>query len=177
MFCSKCGRELEEGSSFCVHCGEKITNTATKSALKIGDIKNILKSRKVIKYAIVGVVIVFVIILISYFNSVSYIEKKLARETWYETPDYDNGVWRGSIAEFHLNGDTEIEYYIKSPYIYYGEEWSGGDVESPNWEIMEDKTLYFDGEYYEWGDEWYLRGDTLKIGDSIYSATNTHEYD
>ena len=109
-------------------------------------------------------------------DSVSNIENKLAK-TWYETPDYNNGVLYGSIVEFYLNGKIKSQYYVKDPpYLDY-EGWFCHCVETRKWEIMEDKTLHFDGEYYEWGDEWYLRGDTLKIGDSIYSATDAHEYE
>jgi uncharacterized membrane protein YvbJ len=39
MYCVKCGKEIEEGSKFCRHCGAEIPEKGTVQAKKSQEIK------------------------------------------------------------------------------------------------------------------------------------------
>ena len=87
MKCPKCNQEIEDGSVFCEHCGEKITQPSNQpfteekgtSFNKEQTPTKRPKKRKIILLiciAIVLIAIVFFIILLSNMNSVAYEESK-----------------------------------------------------------------------------------------------------
>lgn len=170
MYCQYCGAQIiNDSDKFCQKCGNPIIQNTTELPRKKSD----LKSSDVMKWTVICAVIIGVIWGVFYFNSATYLEKKLAKHTWYEKPYFETyGYVSGSIMEFHLNGDTEWTTYIK-----YNGKWEPYKNRSASWELMDDKTLYFNGNYYKWNDEWSLSGNTLKIGDKIYYSTKMGHYE
>ncbi|MBE6618558.1 MAG: hypothetical protein E7626_02085 [Ruminococcaceae bacterium] len=179
MFCKFCGAKHSKTAKFCTVCGkstgDNIDNTKNEDSFVgviLNKVKNITK-----KQLIVGLSLIlgFIIItsMISYFNSVEYLEKKLTSDYWYQVPEWTDYSERGSVARFYLNGDYKWLGLTKDTSEY----WISYHHESPCWEILDDKTLYFDGEYYTWQEEWSLSFDKLVIGDDVYRLSNDWYYD
>ena len=124
---------------------------------------------------LIGVIVI--VSMISYFNSVEYIEKKLTSDYWYQTPDvesyYGSYTLRGSIIKFYLNGESELIYTNESREDYW---YNRDKIKYPDWEIMDDKTLYFNGKYYTWREQWHLSAGKLVIGDESYSTVDNWHY-
>ncbi len=63
MFCSKCGKEIKEGDTFCTYCGQKVEENIKKE-------KNFSKSKKII--IIISIIILLIIVGVTiwvYFNN------------------------------------------------------------------------------------------------------------
>lgn len=159
---------MAEGSRFCTQCGALVVQNEPKQEPDQIERKILKDYRILVRVVIIAVVITGIIGMVSYFNSASYLEKRLTSETWYEARYTSN---YGSVMKFYLNGKTEVQRYV-----WWEDEWRGDGRDRPNWEIMEDKTLVFDGDYYEWNTEWFLQGNRLRIDDEVYSSSNNYGY-
>ncbi len=175
MFCSNCGNETSENAKFCGYCGNRLNNTNLPFPHQSGSTISRSSNRKSLITSISIALIVLIIAGLFYFNSKSFLEKRLTSKTWYQHPDIEymgRYIEYGSIVDFYSNGESESVDYVR-----YEDNWiSRGPVESPNWEIMNDKTLYFDGDYYEWKEEWNFRGKYLHIGDTTYYSKDIYNY-
>lgn len=88
-----------------------------------------------------------------------------------------SGNVRGEYFDFG-DGAYRVSYKVTADNMPSYFEFS--DVSSGNggtWELLDNKELLFNDEYYEWDkdeseDTWYLKGDTLRIGEDYYSAEN-----
>ena len=49
------------------------------------------------------------------------------------------------------------------------------DTESFEWEILEDKTMVFDGDYYDYGD-WYISDGEITMGDEFILTKYPEKY-
>ncbi len=172
MLCKKCGAEYAEETNFCVKCGERIEPT-DNAPVKIS------KLPKKAKYAIVAAIAVVSIAAIRYFNSVEYLEKRLTDSIWYSEPiediqeREDGPYYNYNIKEYHY--DAKILRFRSNEEC---EMWDGGDIaetklnifwsldfylDTQSWELLDDKSLKLDGEYYEYGEDWYFKGGSLII--------------
>lgn len=161
MLCEKCGAEYAEGTNYCVKCGEKIEQ-ADNAPMKKS------KLPKKAKYAIAAAIAVVSIAVIRYFNSVEYLEKRLTDSTWYSEPkeEIDGSYYEydARILKFRSDGECEMwdggEYSeTKLPNFPFMKFW----LDTQSWELLDDKSLKLDGEYYEYGEDWYFKGGDLVI--------------
>lgn len=138
MYCSKCGKYIEDDSSFCSNCGAPILKDASASNFKKGDksillyIKNKLGKRRLIALvsAIVSVFILFFCIL----QCRQQIEKKRLREQMeYELAEsikhkqsivghYENNeTYSGRIRLDLFSDNTALLIIGEKPYYDYHE--------------------------------------------------------
>lgn len=160
MNCPNCNYKTTPDKKYCERCGTFLNPSNNVNTLEVNKVKSFFTKHKI--KIILGLVIVCIVSAVIYFNSVTYLEKKLTKNTWYQTPEYDEFGGYASSYKFYSNGEYEYEGYTLNNRGWYQSN-SGDD----DWEILDDKTLCMDGEYYEWKTEWHLSGNTLII----------HEYD
>ncbi|MBQ4096488.1 MAG: zinc ribbon domain-containing protein [Oscillospiraceae bacterium] len=169
MFCSNCGKEIQDSAKFCNGCGNEVSGSkAQTSASSSSPIEKLskLSSGKKKKIAIIsGVAVVALVLIVVFINSMS-LENRLTANTWYEVPEYE-GHDIGWVVKFYDNGDGEINMYtsIKSP-----------QDKKFEWKLTDDKELYFWGKYYSYGDgedEWCFDGGDLVIGGSRFHSEDT----
>lgn len=60
MYCSNCGKDIENNSSFCIHCGGKIGQPDIKSKDSSMDIKPNEKEQKRLRYKKYGSYMIFI---------------------------------------------------------------------------------------------------------------------
>ena len=160
MKCPNCNYKTTPDKRYCERCGTMLNQNIDINTSETNQIKSFITKHKV--KIILGLVIVCIVSAVIYFNSVTYLEKKLTKYTWYQVPDYDtHGSGYGGYAsdyKFYSNGEYKHNNYA---YGVYG--WTNIDSERDDWEILDDKTLCIDGVYYEWKTEWHLSGNTLSI--------------
>ena len=142
----------------------------------INKIKKLTKKQLITGLSLlIGVIVI--VSMISYFNSVEYIEKKLTSDYWYQAPDveayYGTHLLSGSVIKFYLNGESELIYTDGRIDDYW---YNRDKIKYPDWEIMDDKTLYFNGKYYTWREQWHLSAGKLVIGDESYSTVDNWHY-
>lgn len=159
MICKTCGAEISNTSNFCSKCGSSFEFEGKKQEM----FAKIKSNKKIIIIAVVILCAVIITSLVSYFNSVSYLEKRLTGNTWYSEPvewdsEYDERK-KAYTFEFRSNGECtpEIFKYGHGKWLY---DWEGIRYE---WELLEDKTLVLDREYYEYGEDWYFENGKLVI--------------
>jgi len=164
-FCPYCGKEMLDLGSFCPFCGKNLSGNDGNAK------KRWLKPKIIAIIASAAVVLLSIILIVSHYNSADYLKEKLTENTWYQEPARTSYETRGSVCQFYLNNKGEVWGYVR-----YGGEWSGKGRDSLIWELMEDKTLYLNGEYYRWEEDWSLSGNRLVIEDRIYYLTNNFGY-
>ena len=184
MYCNNCGFDNAEGSKFCSGCGQNLQITEeppkqegnNEATVGNTDIVSVLKMpqnrKKIIAAAVAVIALFFIVKMIGYFNSVEYLEDKLTGNVWYSEVATKNYYYYGSgntkhafSFEFHSYGYVEMKgyYYLKSD---ESGEWawvSSYGVSEYEWELLEDKTLRIDDEYFEYEKDWSFQGNTLVI--------------
>ncbi len=190
MYCSKCGNELSGNEVFCPQCGTALTqeddqepvdfdasgsNTGVKN-------KKSLNKRTVILIAI-GIVCICAITAIIYFNSTNYLKKKLTNDEWYENVMMDRTSGSSSVIHFRVDGTGYRELYYRYDTInIFGDKdvslpyYQNKDI-SFTWELLSDKTLRIDDQYYKYKEEWRFDRDYgLIIKDTKYDSFNRCAY-
>ena len=178
MKCPNCNHKTTPDKKYCERCGTMINQNININTSETNQIKSFITKHKI--KIILGLVIVCIVSAVIYFNSVTYLEKKLSKQTWYRVPKYDQNECYGMIGNassyrFYSNGEYKYNSYEKIG----NSEWHEDYSERDDWEILDDKTLCIDGVYYEWKTEWYLSGNTLKFGennDYIYKTEDKWGY-
>ncbi|MBP1573583.1 MAG: zinc-ribbon domain-containing protein [Oscillospiraceae bacterium] len=169
MFCSNCGKEIQDTAKFCNGCGNAVSGgkaqPSASSSSPIEKLSKLSPSKKKAIAIISGVAVVAIVLIVVFINSMS-LENRLTANTWYEVPDYDYHAF-GHVVKFYDNGDGEMNIYYarKSP--------SNKKFE---WKLTDDNELYFRGEYYSYGDgedEWCFDGGDLIIGGSRFHSEDT----
>ena len=65
MFCSKCGKEVNENATFCRHCGNKLNNKIEKKY----DFKSWIKNFKIVLIiSIIGIIINSILIFFIFYT-------------------------------------------------------------------------------------------------------------
>ena len=122
------------------------------------------KNRKVVSIIAVAVAVIVLIGAFSYMNSAALLEKKLENGNWtYISVWLDGSEWRTN---------AKVKFYSDGTVSYTYSDGSGG---SYNWELLEDKTMIFDGDYYDYG-EWYCSGGEVVIGKYFKCTENPDKY-
>ena len=174
---------LYEKSGNNIQVGESLSDSGYIDINIYGDkdFKNNSRFNKLMKHrrlviVVFLLVIILVIALVWYFNSAFYLSQKLINNTWYQHPHVRSDGYRlisnGSIVEFYGDGVSEITWYAEDG---SNDMHSYGD-ERVKWKILKDKTLLFNGVYYEWKDEWSLRGKCLVLNGNTYFADSDFYY-
>ena len=149
MVCKKCGRETPSANSkYCYNCGQSFYETKVKDENFVPQTVE-SKARKKSGFIAMLLILLVVIALVKYINyteSVEYLRDELIHGEWRENDD----EWDIS-AHFYSNG-------------VFKREFSDGSGRTFEWELLEDKTLVFDGRYYEYG-EWSCEDGVIKIGE------------
>ena len=190
--CNECGNSINEGDNFCCKCGCQAIKQEDKSLLHTTDEKTVQK-KKTMKHAIIALsVIIAVVVIIVVIIQQNTLEKRLMRHTWWEkeiTIDslYNRTHWVNyayySSRVFCESGNIRIEDFeasrTSSEEIKSGEWYvTFSEVSSYNndkWELLENDELYINDSCYKWDknenyNTWYLDGDTLRIGKTIYTS-------
>ncbi|MBR6549044.1 MAG: zinc ribbon domain-containing protein [Clostridia bacterium] len=165
MFCQQCGHQVNEGVAFCPICGEPMQQNNTTQEVVVSSNRRLWK---ILIPAIGGTLLILILVLVLSLSSGS-VEDQLVGEKWYyDTVELYFGQYSSGaieVLEFHENNEAELEYYVLS-----GDEWYCKSDSSPSWELLEDNTLHFRGNYYEWETEWHIDGDELTIGSTVYTS-------
>lgn len=181
MECIKCGCELNADTCFCPQCGRKVGvalavayDTPSEPPMQEQSSQSSpTPGKKRIRRIIAALCAFAVIIALIAANPFS-LERRLTKHTWYREYTDSYGSRALEVLEFHLNGDR-----VSKKYLYSKGKWiSAGRTDnlSKSWEIMENKEIYFKGQYYEWKDEWSLSGNKLIIGTYEYTSTPKKNY-
>ena len=171
MNCPNCNYKITPDKKYCERCGTFLNPSNNVNTLEVNKVKSFLTKHKI--KIILGLVIVCIVSAVIYFNSVTYLEKKLTKHTWYAPPNYSDWYSDGYSYTFYSNGEVTYKYYEN----YNGSGWYEDYSREYDWEILDDKTLYWRGDYYRWKDEWHLTGNKLIIEDSEYYNTDKWSYE
>jgi len=121
MFCNKCGKEIEDNSKFCGGCGNSILNGDTNN-IEPDEIKKNNNNNNMKKYAILGVAIPTVSIVIYWFVGLSYVLSLLIAGLGFrfvrQGKSYNKGL---TVLGFVLNillilMGTAMSYLLKRTY-------------------------------------------------------------
>lgn len=184
MDCVRCGRPLDTDARFCSHCGHEVgtpfimfDDMPQEIPLQEQPSQTPSSSpppnKKRMRRIIAALCALAAIIAMLAWKPFS-LEKRLTKHTWYREYTDFYGSRALEVLEFHLNGDR-----VSKKYLYSKGKWiSAGRTDnlSKSWEIMENKEIYFKGQYYEWKDEWSLSGNKLIIGTYEYTSTPKKNY-
>lgn len=121
------------------------TNTVPVTNNKSNILSKLNLSPKKIK---IGIIIAIVVIAILYLNSASFLRTYLQFGAWYKVYRFDEETQVGDETKFYPDGEA----------------LTADSRTDEEWEILDDKTLIYDGTYYDYG-EWYCLGWKLIIGD------------
>ncbi len=212
MFCTNCGKEIQENSKFCTYCGKQVMDNIAVPVLPDNKPK-VHSKKKGIVIAIISILIC-VSVVIAIVSSIKSPEEILTDNDWYREiyVDCEYYDWSGKEgyyfdAEcrkyiFYSDGETEItsyeignggvygpfSYEITSENIPSSIDWAEEVWENrrPEWEILDDKTLEYEGDHYKWDDEkethcdcddncehdktWYITNEYLRIGSYTYTS-------
>jgi hypothetical protein len=217
MFCPNCGKEIVTVAKFCPHCGYKIASDATQPDNLNPIPKSKAKTKKTVIAIVAVLLCIAIGITIFFATSKSpkelltenqWYENFKVNCEYYEFSYQDQkpGYWFSAWCEgtlFRSYGETEhIVYRIGGYGSAYGPfsyeittenipahiEWQKEVKDYSNfWEILEDDTLKYNGEYYLWDDTksalcecdtsecnhkrtWCVTKDYLRIGRYTYSS-------
>lgn len=171
----KCDKKLQDNDTLYEICDNVENDLNDNTDCNKGSFFRALMKHRRLAIVLSVLFVLFLFSMVWYINSGIYLSNKLINYTWYQCLDikYDGGyISKGSIVDFYADGKADYRRYIE-----YG---SGGmhltGESKPRWEVLKDKTLLFDGDYYEWKEEWSLRGQCLEIGSKTYFANNDFYY-
>lgn len=170
MFCSNCGKEIQDSAKFCNGCGNVVSGSkAQTSASSSSPIEKLSKLSSGKKKAIAIISGVAVLIIAAIIIIIKIYENKL-EGIWYmrpvvESPSESYGV----ILEFYDDG-TGMSYEYES---YDGV--SGLDsAEEFEWDLDDDGNLYlslFWEGYYPQGTRWSLEDGELSFASGQFTFT------
>jgi len=133
MFCSNCGKQLDDGSKFCLHCGAPQEPTSTvknKKEKKTTDKKGTEKSKKTgaiigIGAAVVaGIVIVALLVSGIFSNPQVKLGKAILKSTAAHQSVYDDLI-ATDFAAMAASEKMSEKYFITVDEIYGDSEYSG----------------------------------------------------
>lgn len=84
MYCSKCGKEIKEGNTFCTNCGEPIISETKK-----------IENKKEIKIKLTSIIVFLVLVVLAFLIIVFIISKGSNKEIL----DKDNNIEKSNNAE------------------------------------------------------------------------------
>ncbi|MBQ7302000.1 MAG: zinc ribbon domain-containing protein [Clostridia bacterium] len=184
MYCTKCGSEIQLGSTFCVNCGAP---TPGKPISQVQNPQPSQTTRKSKPFYIIGATVaglLFLVLVLSWLLKSP--ESLLVDNTWYSEPYYyrGNSQRRGETLVFYSDGTAKE----RRGYFYYDDDiekscWQPNDSDSYKWQVLDNNVLYIDGHYYEWKTEWYISRFQLRIGEvngdntRIYTTTDSLGYE
>lgn len=171
MFCSNCGKEIQDSARFCNGCGNAVSGgkaqSSASSSSPIEKLSKLSPSKKKTIAIISGVAVVALVLIVVFINSMS-LENRLTANTWYQIPEYEyRNV--GRTIKFYDNGDG-----VTYSYDYPNE--SDPSEKRFEWKLTNDDDLYFRGNYYSYGDgedEWCFDGGDLVINGVRYRSEDT----
>lgn len=201
MYCKYCGNEIPENTTFCKNCGnqllyETVDSNETPAPQRTRGFASTIIKKAVLIAAVIAVLITGIV----FFTKTNSLDKKLMQNGWWEEIQFDNeprayddSYWvtakchritfcpSGNVREdkFHFGwGAYELSYEVNAENM--PSNFSFPEVSSYNdyyWELLDGKELLYNDNYYEWSsteddDTWYLKGDTLRIGDTYYTTKN-----
>lgn len=171
MFCSNCGKEIQDTAKFCNGCGNAVSGskaqTSASSSSPIEKLSKLSPGKKKKIAIISGVAVVALVLIVVFINSMS-LENRL-EGTWYCAPEYNYlGGASGATYTFFSNGDLEYNRYIGKEDI--------DETRTYEWELTDDNRLYFRGDYYHYKDEWYFKDGKLYIDDWVYYPKDEWDY-
>ena len=136
MFCSNCGKKIEDGQKFCPYCGNKLEVVNEKEQSKIDNTSN---SKPLIKNKVFIIIIIVLILIIVALVVNFFLFKKVMRETGHfeKINGVDTYIDNGSIV-------TNSLVRIRGKKIYYVDE-NGHKIKNA-WEIINN-----DGDYGYFG--------------------------
>lgn len=169
-YCEKCGSKISNTTDrFCAQCGNALPQCTAKTEnfpdKVINTCKNPAIMKKLIPIFVVIALCIALCLTIAYRNSSDYLENKLRQGDWVYiwTFWYTDVEYRSTgIVKFYSDGVALLTYH-------------DGSGKSYNWQILDDKTLVFDGTYYDYG-EWYLSNGDLVIGDDFKCTKRPNKY-
>lgn len=106
MFCSNCGKPIEENTCFCTTCGAALNNTAITQTKQNLNIKPIIA-----KAAIITVVAIIIVVIAFSGGSASGLSGQ-----WEAVFEDDGRYHTPYTIEFSTNGNCIIYEYGRNPY-------------------------------------------------------------
>lgn len=197
MFCSNCGKKIQDTAKFCKYCSaavsdneepektvassvcEEVQKTVHSSADKepekavhssVGEEATATaddKRRIVTTCIIIGVILL--IMLIGILASTNC-ESRLTSNVWYEKTTGKNDF--GRVLTFNEDGTCYYKLYLGANSLY--------DAYTTDWAVLDDDVLAFKDEYYPYdpdgGDGWYVTGDELYIDGHIFYDEDKYNF-
>lgn len=183
--CSNCGQEcLDITDKSCKVCGYElpdITDQITSLEPKQPPHKKIFttilhflkkKPKFVIGIAVSTLCLLLVTGIVAYRNTSGYLEKKLLNGNWTYIMVTSNGI--------EYRTESTVQFYPDGVVVKTS---PNGSKEYYEWEILEDKTMVFDGRYFDHGNgrlfnrnEWYCNGWDVVIGDYFQCTERPESY-
>ena len=121
MYCSNCGKPIDENSKFCQHCGQANTTTQNTNSLAGITIENPIKSTSIVKsknkkwiFAVCGILVVALIAIFT-FGGNDGVTQKVEKLLEYDlgtsvtiTKLYYNKDKQGCLVEFTSKASTDV---------------------------------------------------------------------
>jgi len=209
MFCKFCGSQMKADAKFCPKCGKQ----KVKNETIVNNSKTQRTNKKITLITVIGLVLVCAILFLSGSKSPAELLKNNA---WYKTfvdceyydwsyDDFVAGYYFSADCDkivFHSDGKAEVTFYrtpgaggergpfaskINIDNMPPGTEWREVNTKNYSWELVDDDTLKYKGDYYSWDDSeetqcecddyeckhektWYITDEYLRIGKYTYTT-------
>jgi len=111
MFCSNCGKEIDENSKFCPNCGKEMLLSSEKDNKDEPKEKKVKNKKKVIIFSIISILIIISISIIVFSRVVINNKNNKKEEYSNLLTDTACNLYLGElIAEYHVNFIADIWY-------------------------------------------------------------------
>lgn len=185
MFCSNCGKEIQDSAKFCKYCSAAVSDDkepekAVASSVSDEPEKPAISSvseetttaqddkrRIIITCIVLGIILLIALIVVS--ASANH-ENKLTSNVWYEktTGSEDSG----RVLTFYEDGTCLYKLYLGANNLYKSY--------ITDWDLLDDDVLAFKDEFYPYdsdgGDGWYVTGDELYIDGHIFYNKDKYNF-
>ncbi len=159
MFCSKCGKQIPDGSKFCQHCGTNMTGFIQKEPYASTNSTVVLSTHKIYKkksfrlitFSTIAAILVIILLAVYSFSPERLLIGKWQIGTIDHTPEYmqffsDGTVFMGNEIDWEENNYEQYDYQVNDNILTI--EGDGKEIVRTNIYINGDSfRLYTDDDF------------------------------